>query len=43
MNSREMARRLACVRNDLPDGAVLVLEPGVQGRPEPLFTQFPVR
>lgn len=25
------------------DGAVLVLEPGVQGRPEPLFTQFPVR
>ncbi len=25
MNSREMARRLACVRNDLPDGAVLVL------------------
>lgn len=25
------------------DGAVLVLEPGAQGRPEPLFTQFPVR
>ena len=25
------------------DGAVLVLEPGVQGRPEPLFSQFPVR
>lgn len=25
------------------DGAVLVLESGVQGRPEPLFTQFPVR
>lgn len=24
------------------DGAVLVLEPGVQGRPEPLFTQFPI-
>lgn len=25
------------------DGAVLVLEPGVQGRPEPVFSQFPVR
>lgn len=25
------------------DGAVLVLEPGVQGRGEPLFSQFPVR
>ncbi|MDZ7919870.1 SMP-30/gluconolactonase/LRE family protein [Rhodoferax sp.] len=25
------------------DGAVLVLEPGVQGLPEPLFSQFPVR
>ena len=25
------------------DGAVLVLEPDVQGRPEPLFSQFPVR
>jgi sugar lactone lactonase YvrE len=25
------------------DGTVLVLEPGAQGRPEPLFTQFPVR
>ena len=25
------------------DGAVLVLEPGVQGMPEPLFSRFPVR
>jgi sugar lactone lactonase YvrE len=25
------------------DGAVLVLEPGVQGLPEPLFSRFPVR